>query len=371
MGLRVATTTVLLTLFIQCVEGVIVVNKSGDHDDRIVCCTYGNCSCTSLYSALVNLTSNVLINITTDVELSSNISLVNFTNITIAGHNNPTVSCNNSRGIHFVSCYNCTIEGITWKRYGFRNDRNVYPVLQLFNSSNLTIRNCSFQYSRGQSVVLLGVSGDVNIEHCNFSHNTLYEGHGAAVYYSSSNTSTAGSALKFVINSCNFYHIKSTQSIVYFGQPSARISECLYLQNSKFHYNKGVPIYVSNQNLNLNGEVEFYGNIAENRGGIAISDHSNVTFHKSATINFTNNSAMHSGGAVYLINNSSTCGAIRINFGSQLESNHNSTINFSFNSAFNGGALCVHENSTVTFEENSTVTFYHNRAHVSGDAIHA
>ena len=195
MLLRVTTVVILLALFIQYVEGferVIVVTESDVHDDLISddedinaigsgsgsnlfsnsCCIYGNCSCPSLYSALANLTSNVLINITTDVELSSIISLIDLSNIAITGHNNPTVKCNNSGGLHFISCYNCTIEGITWEGCGARNisdhDENVYPVLQLYNSSNITIKNCSFQHSIGQAVVLSGVSGDVNINQCNF-----------------------------------------------------------------------------------------------------------------------------------------------------------------------------------------------------------
>ena len=357
MVLRIATTAILLALFIQYVEGVIVANKSDDRDDRIVCCTYGNCSCASLYSALANLTSNSLINIMTDVELSSIISLVDLANIAITGHNNPTVDCNNSGGIHFISCYNCTIEGITWKRCGSKNireDRNVYPVLHLFNSSNLTISNCSFQHSIGQSVVLLGVSGDVNIDNCDFLYNTLYESHGAAVYYTSNNTLTADLSVKFVINSCNFCHTESAQSIVFFGHHSVRISECLYVQNSKFHYNKGVPIYVYNQNLNINGKVEFYGNIAENGGGIAITDHSNVTFHKSTMIDFTNNSAMYNGGAVYLINHSNILFKDRSTlYHCQSNERHN-----------------ILDNGHLT-KSYITVLFYRNRAEEYGQHIYA
>ena len=105
MILRVATIAILLALIVQYAKGsVISVNESDVHDSHVVCCISGNCSCPSLHIALANLTSNVLINVTTDVELSSIISLVNLANITIIGHNNPTVNCNNSGGLHFVSC---------------------------------------------------------------------------------------------------------------------------------------------------------------------------------------------------------------------------------------------------------------------------
>ena len=124
------------------------------------------CFCLSLFNVLANLTSNVLINIITDVQLNSIIQIVGLANIAITGLNNPTVNCNNSGGLHFISCYNCTIEGITWEGCGARDigdDHIVYPVLQLTNSSNITIQNCLFQRSMGQAVVLSGMSGDVNI----------------------------------------------------------------------------------------------------------------------------------------------------------------------------------------------------------------
>ena len=146
MLLRVTTVVILLAgLFIQYVEGferVIEVTESDFHDDLISdgedinatiaidsgsdlnffsnsCCIYGNCySCSSLYNALANLTSNVLINITTNVVLSSIVLLTNLSNIAITGHNNLTVNCNNSGGLHFISCYNYTFEGINWEGCG-------------------------------------------------------------------------------------------------------------------------------------------------------------------------------------------------------------------------------------------------------------
>ena len=168
--LQLTKVALLLTLFIQYIEGferVIEISKLNDHEelsgDGIVtyatgsgsdsyvfensCCIYGNCTCQSLYNALVHLNSNVLINITTDVEFSSIIPLDDLVNITITGHNNPTVNCNDSGGLHFISCYNCTIEGIIWESCGaikINNDGNAYPVLQLVNSTDITLKNCSF-----------------------------------------------------------------------------------------------------------------------------------------------------------------------------------------------------------------------------------
>ena len=328
-------------MYIQYVEGierVIIVSESNNGDDAVIshdedtptpsysatvtgsgsgshifedlltlCCIYGNCSCPSLYTALANLTSNVLIKITTDVTLSSIISLADLKNITITGHNNPTVNCNSSGGLQLTSCHNCIIEGISWDRCGEENIReNISrPVLKVINSSNITIKDCLFQHSIGQAIVLSQMNGDVNISHCNFSSNNHYEGHGSAIHYSSNNMSK--NSLTLMIVSSNFTHNEGAKSVVYFDRSSKSAKSCeyLYLENSNFYHNKEVPIYISNQNLYISGNIEFNGNIVENGGGIYISDHSNVTIHNSVIVKFIHSRANRNGGAVFLTNHSS------------------------------------------------------------------
>ena len=337
MLFKVTTVILLLVVYIQCIEGinrVIVVSEQSDIDDdnfdkhvpgisatgsgsgsRVfkasltlqLCCTFGNCSCPSLYNALANLTSNVLIKITTDVTLSSIILLADLTNITITGHNNPTVNCNNSGGLHLISCHNCTIEGISWNSCGDKSSRGNFsrPVLQVINSSNITFKNCLFQHSIGQAIVLSQMNGNVSISHCNFLSNNHYEGHGSAIRYSSNGTSK--SSITFMIVSSNFTHNEGAKSVVHFDQSSKSAKSCeyLYLQNSNFYRNKAVPIYLSNQNLYISGNIQFNGNVAENGGGIYISHHSNVIVHNSATVKFIHNRANGKGGAIFLSNHSS------------------------------------------------------------------
>ena len=340
MPLKVTTITLLLVMYTQCIKGiekVIVVSEldnrtcenahyegisppgysatgsgSGSHvfeDLSTLCCIYGNCSCPSLYTALANLSNNVVINITTDVTLFSIIPLVALANITITGHNNPTVNCNNSGGLHFISCHNCIIERISWEKCGTKKiteNANVsQPVLQFTNSSTITINNCSFQHSIGQAMVLSQMSGNVNVDCCHFLSNNHYEGHGLAIHYSSNDTSA--NSLTFMIGSSNFMNNEGAKSVVYFDRSSKSAKSCeyLYLQNSNFYYNKEVPIYLSNHNLYISGNIEFNGNVAENGGGIYISDHSNVTFCNSATVKFTHNRANRNGGAIFLNNHSS------------------------------------------------------------------
>ena len=387
MLLKVTIIIVLLAVFIQYIEGfdkVIVVTESRDdiidQDETVTrtmrsgrnsCCIYGNCSCQSLYSALANLTSNVLINIKTDVELSSIIQRVNLANVTITGYNNPTVNCNNSGGLHFISCNNCTIEGITWKRCGGSNisgDEKIYAIMQLSNSSNITIQNCSFQHSAGQAVLLSGVAGDVNINYCSFLHNKQYEGHGTAIHYSPNNKLIV-SSLNIIVSNCNFSYNERAKSIVYFGQPSTKYCDLFNLSNSNFFHNKGVPIYLSNQDLHINGNVKFHTNIAENGGGIFVGDQSNVIFHKSSTVEFKNNTAQTNGGAIFLTNHSSIlfkgystsyqCYELYNISDDQMLANSFTTciVQFYNNTANQLGQDIYVDNSNITFDNNAKVIF--------------
>ena len=208
---------ILLAVVIQCSAGnqrIVQVSDheqirddedfftNGENNNSYICCAYGNCTCNSLDHALANLTSNVLINITTDEMLSTLIERSNLQNVSIVGLNNPTVNCKTG-GIHFTFCHNCTFKGITWDGCGTEIINNLdKPGIKLNYSSNITIHNCCFQHSKGQALVLSEVSGDVNINNCNFVNNGRYRGHGAAVFYST-NYSRNSTQFVFEFNNCN------------------------------------------------------------------------------------------------------------------------------------------------------------------------
>ena len=172
----------------------------------VLICYVGNCSCYSFDQALAHLTSNALLNITTDVTLTSVINNSNLVNVSIIGHNNPTVNCRDAGGIHFNSCHNCIIQGITWNGCGSDNDE---PELKLTNSSNITIQSCSFQLSRGQVVALSEISGHLNINYCKFVNNSHYKGHGAIINILFSNV--ANSQPSFKIHACDFSNNKGAK----------------------------------------------------------------------------------------------------------------------------------------------------------------
>ena len=162
-----------------------VYGVTGSDENEIPCCYSGN---HSIVDILNNVTNNTIINISTDVVLSSNVIREGLNNITIIGQGNPTVKCSGIGSVKFVSCNNVTIEGISWKRCGFKTQDEAYTNsgIAFYSSSSIAIQNCSFHHSTGQAVVLLKVSGNVYITNCLFTHNKYYNHHGAAIYYTSS-----------------------------------------------------------------------------------------------------------------------------------------------------------------------------------------
>ena len=325
---------------------------SGEDDNSLICCVYGNCSCSSLDHALANLTSNVLINITTDVILSLIVTVSDLENVSIIGHNNPTVNCRNVGGIHFTFCSNCIFQDITWDGCGTESGAG----LMLTDSFNITIGNCSYQHSKGQAVLLSEMSGDVNISHCNFLQNNYYRGHGAAIHYSSSNgVSTHNKLSMFTISDSNFVH-NYAKSLVYIETTVTKHDNNINFLSVKFCDNHGVSVYAVNHNLYLNGNILFQNNTAGNGTGIYISDHSTVIFGENSDVVFTQNSAKHRGrgGAIFLRDHSNVI------------FDNNSMATFSDNKATYGGAIYCEVSSNITFKSTYKVTFNHNTARLGG-----
>ena len=325
-------------------------------DSNSMCCVYGNCSCNSLDHALANLTSNVLINITTDMTLSLLINASNLENVSIIGHNNPTVYCTYTGRIHFNFCHNFIIQDVTWEGCGTETE----AAIKLSDSSNILFENCSFQYSKGPAIVLSGVSGHVNISHCDFVHNDHYGGHGAAIHYSSSKV-TNYHRLFLTISNCHFSNNKNAKSLVYVkNMMSKYANNIVTFKTTKFIHNEGVSIYVVNQNIYLLEKVLFQKNIAKNGTGIYMKDHSTVIFGKNSDVMFIQNFAVYSGGAIFLRDHSS------------IIFDQNSVVIFNDNDA-TYGTIYSQANCNVTFQATCEVTFNSNsvKQHGFGSAIYS
>ena len=270
---------VLLTVAVNNVNGnqrVIHVHESSSGEGGLSCCIYGDCSCNSLDHALAHLTNNVVINITTDVMLSSLIKASRLDSVSIIGYNNPTVNCK-SGGIHFNFFHIFTIQGITWDGCGKENvDTTAEPGIMLSYSSGITIQNCSFKHSIRQAILISKVTGDVNIDHCNFLYNSHYNGHGAAIYYLSNKYPN----FLLKISKCEFSYNGDGKSLVYIENKHTEYNNNI-ISSSHFCHNQATSIFVAYQKIYLSGSITFLNNTVKQGAGIYISVSSTVTFGKN------------------------------------------------------------------------------------------
>ena len=287
----------VLLLLLWIVEGVVsennvhpdtgtkndVSNSVSDEDD-VPCCTIGNYTFYSIVDVLNKVTSDTIISISSDVVLSSKVTLKSVNNITIAGQGNPTMSCNGIGSVKLESCNNVTIYGVGWKRCGSVSN----PGIIFYSTSDITIQNCSFRHSIGKAVTLSKVSGNVSINNCQFTHNEYHNGHGAAIYYTSSHEQST----KLVINNSVFTLNGPAKSVVYIDNSNDKINGNIsLLENSTFIKNEGVPIYIFYTSLIINNIISFKENKAS-KGGAIYSWNSIIKFDSKCNVSFCNNSAV-------------------------------------------------------------------------------
>ena len=145
-------------------------------------CLSKKCHCNSLEDILLTNRSNASItDIAEAVLLSSIISLNNHKAISIIGHNKLTVLCVNGGRLSLKHCYHLTIQGITW--IGCGDLPTHQPVLSIYESIDVTIKNCSFQNSKGGAIKIDNAIKSVNISDCHFMNNDHYKDHGGAIKY--------------------------------------------------------------------------------------------------------------------------------------------------------------------------------------------
>ena len=201
----------LIILTSQCVYSKVIIINSNNGNDSTECCVNGTCTCSSLSTALLNIDNNTIINIT-----SESVALINtttmgsgkLTNIIITG-SNVTIMCNNSGSVYCESCDDVMIEGITWDRCGDPDGTNIAGVT--FNgTSNISLVNCTFQYSQLPAVSLLEVSNIAVIQGCNFLSNgpmtKAYNNHGILSITKSVLTLSGSLRIIIIINKSHFQY---------------------------------------------------------------------------------------------------------------------------------------------------------------------
>ena len=160
--ITIVTVWLCLITHVAC-DVVITVNNNGS--DNGTCCVNGTCPCSSLSSALHNMSDNTVINITSEsVTLHDIVGMGsgNLNNIIITG-NGATIMCNNTGGVYCESCSDITIMGITWYQCGHNDPFRALTFVS--SSSNIFIQDCTFQNC---SVYIWSAKGKVIVSKSNF-----------------------------------------------------------------------------------------------------------------------------------------------------------------------------------------------------------
>ena len=167
--IQIGVLTCLITLTSQLVHSKVITVSSSSGDTNPECCSKEGCMCASLSTALRYIDSNTIINITSESVALNNTTTMGsgkLTNITITG-SNVTIMCNNSGSLYCESCDDVRIEGVTWDRCGDPNGPNNVAIT-FKTVTNISLVNCTFQYSPVLAVHFVTVSGRIHIDYCKF-----------------------------------------------------------------------------------------------------------------------------------------------------------------------------------------------------------
>ena len=248
----------------QCVQSKVINIKSNNGTNSTECCVHGvACICSSLYTALVNIKNNTMINITSESVALNNTTRMgsgNLTNIRIIG-SNVTIMCNNSGSVYCESCDNVMIEGITWDSCGDPNGTDFAGVT--FNvSSNISLLNCTFQYSQITAVGFLEVSGSFNVSQCNFLSNKGKNGCGGLRIFSGSVSVNLDISNSYFYNNGLYYNYYAGQTLTVDDETG---STMWYITITKtiFFSNMGAAYFTINGDSSFHfDELTFINNIA-------------------------------------------------------------------------------------------------------------
>ena len=241
----IAIVTVWLCLIIHAACDV-VINVSNNGSDHDKCCVNRTCPCSSLSSALRDVSDNTVINITSEsVTLHDIVGMGsgNLNNITITG-NGATIMCNNTGGVYCESCSDITIMGITWYQCG-HND----STLSFINSSSdILIQDCTFQNC---PVHIWKGKGNIFIKGSNFMvDNFNFTGNystGLYISYDIKITVTINNS-KFDANGCHFNILTGCYcigAVIKSGNDNFEHNQFLFENTNFSNYSTGLSLTIT------------------------------------------------------------------------------------------------------------------------------
>ena len=157
---------------LDCRRTVEVNNETGNDTQG---CLEGGQPCYSLDFALCNFQSYDCVSVTSNiVSLSTVIERNDINVITIKGQGNTTVMCSNNSRITFRNFSNVVIEGITWDGCG-DTKIIVNGGINFERITNLSIRNCTLQFSKSRALTIWSVSGFIEMIDTQVIFNANYD----------------------------------------------------------------------------------------------------------------------------------------------------------------------------------------------------
>ena len=303
--LRCALFLLVLEVELQCILGIyysgynniIDVNVNGN--DTAACCVEGNCSCSSLATALQNVSrNNTLISISSSkIVLLASANISGRISIGIIGNNNTVIDCNDTGSmVLLLHCANINISGITWNRCG---DNSAAVLIK--DSFDVSINNCKFQNSSTFGINISATVGYIIIANSVFINNSRIATHGAGgliilplEQHLNANTSVTIINCSFLFNGYNSSPYGGGVSITNINSSSVHvlIENSVFLHNFAY-YQGAVYIYgitriillqISNVTFKDNSEYALFCHIItaeENNASFTIS---NSTIRNSVSI---------------------------------------------------------------------------------------
>ena len=168
--------------------------------------------------------------------------------------------------------------------------------------TNVHLESNVFSNAKGGAVYTQYACDSVTFTQCTFLNNTSIRG--AAIYIDDNDVSNIltpnycfNNILVFIENT-TFHHNIADDSIIYFDDCS-KYDVVITIQDSNFTENMGGCLYVPQCQVNLQEQILFSNNTANNGAALYLDQGSEVWMHGS-TSQFVNNSAALYGGAIFV-----------------------------------------------------------------------
>ena len=152
---------------------IITVNTAAGSDTQS--CLEGDYPCSSLEYTLYHIQSYDCVNITSNtLPLTKVVELNDINAIMIRGQGNTSVMCSNNSRMTFRNFSNVAIEGITWDGCGDPKII-VHGGINFEKIANLSIRNCTFQFSKSRALTIWTISGFIEMLDTRVIFNANYD----------------------------------------------------------------------------------------------------------------------------------------------------------------------------------------------------